>query len=735
MTYGFYQGTKQPSFVDVTRAELPSQINLGIYKGLVREIDVELRNGTIYVYIPGLGNSPDERNFWTRVSYASPFFGSSELKSPTDNSVTFDTTSQTYGFTVPCPDVGSTVLCCFPGGRKEDGGYWFACIDSRISKNMTPGVGALSADKIATSSVPKSLFNLIDKANSYPAGEINEANKDVFKTDWYEDNLRPLHIPRTIQLFNQGLDADQERGAIASSMQKNAQNTVLGFSTAGRNVIDREPWQDKFVKDSIIKGTLDDAKADEYFKLPKLGGHSILLDDGDFEGNNNLVRIRSSAGHQIIMNDSDGFMYICTASGNSWIELTKSGEMLIYNAGDISVRSQNNIMFHADENFMINAKKIQMFAKEEIKLQSLNISLGAESFLNLYGRSAQLKGGTVGINGNSNTAISSGGKVVVAGQTIYLNSGQSTPVSPAPTALRSYSLLDAVAVSIKDPELAKYTLDKSPNVYFWEQEPSSTLKSIIYKVPTHEPYDRNQRPNASGTQTSNLRTRSFSAYTGGANVDEIAARNAGVARALREPLNQSKKAPLSTFIKEASNYPAASGIPPLTRDGMTAYKAQIGHSESTSRYDISNTAGYQGKYQLGSAALQDLGLVKPGTPQTQEALNNPNNWVGGEGKPANLQEFLNSPETQEKAMQDYTQKNSDRLRSLGLIDNQTPPEVASGYLAASHLGGPGNVAKWASGGMNAADSNGTTLSTYFNLGRSAAAQEPTIVASLQSKPS
>jgi len=34
---------------------------------------------------------------------------------------------------------------------------------------------------------------------------------------------------------------------------------------------------------------------------------------------------------------------------------------------------------------------------------------------------------------------------------------------------------------------------------------------------------------------------------------------------------------------------------------------------------------------MGSAALQDLGYVKPGTPQTPDALNNPNNWTGKDG--------------------------------------------------------------------------------------------------------
>ena len=105
--------------------------------------------------------------------------------------------------------------------------------------------------------------------------------------------------------------------------------------------------------------------------------------------------------------------------------------------------------------------------------------------------------------------------------------------------------------------------------------------------------------------------------------------------------------------------------------------AQMGFSESSGRYDIHNPLGYQGKYQLGSAALQGLGYVKPGTPQTQEALSNPNNWIGGAGKPANLDEFLKNPGVQEQAMQEYTNKNYKALENLGLVNENTSPEVVS----------------------------------------------------------
>ena len=39
-------------------------------------------------------------------------------------------------------------------------------------------------------------------------------------------------------------------------------------------------------------------------------GHSIALDDGDVNGDSNQIRLRTSTGHQILMNDTEGIIYV-----------------------------------------------------------------------------------------------------------------------------------------------------------------------------------------------------------------------------------------------------------------------------------------------------------------------------------------------------------------------------------------------------------------------------------------
>ena len=69
--------------------------------------------------------------------------------------------------------------------------------------------------------------------------------------------------------------------------------------------------------------------------------------------------------------------------------------------------------------------------------------------------------------------------------------------------------------------------------------------------------------------------------------------------------------------------PEVTTIPPIS--DMELFLHSIGERESSNRYDVVNSYGYMGKYQFGKATLRGLGYRV-----TQE-------------------EFLNSPDLQEKA--------------------------------------------------------------------------------------
>jgi hypothetical protein len=140
-----------------------------------------------------------------------------------------------------------------------------------------------------------------------------------------------------------------------------------------------------------------------------------------------------------------------------------------------------------------------------------------------------------------------------------------------------------------------------------------------------------------------------------------------------------------------------------------SYAEKIGKRESGGNYGSINKWNYIGKYQMGAAALVDVGLVKKGT--TNSGLGDPSNWL----TPGGMQGFLNDPQAQESAFQAYTDMHYRQLIKAGVITPQSSPQEVAGYLAAAHLKGIGGAIDL-SRGINGQDALGTKTSSYFDLG-------------------
>jgi hypothetical protein len=129
--------------------------------------------------------------------------------------------------------------------------------------------------------------------------------------------------------------------------------------------------------------------------------------------------------------------------------------------------------------------------------------------------------------------------------------------------------------------------------------------------------------------------------------------------------------------------------------GMNEFLFAIGHQESGNRYFIVNRYGYMGKYQFGKSTLKGLGFKV-----TQE-------------------EFLNSPELQEQAMQELLRHNKKKLkRFIKKYDGKVVHGVLiteSGILAAAHLAGQGNVRKFFRNGYEFKDGFGTKMTSYMEM--------------------
>lgn len=175
-------------------------------------------------------------------------------------------------------------------------------------------------------------------------------------------------------------------------------------------------------------------------------------------------------------------------------------------------------------------------------------------------------------------------------------------------------------------------------------------------------------------------------------------------------VKQQKPAAAATAPAPAPSPSPAASPAPVSVSGIpidfASFAKRIGILESSNNYTAVNSLGYLGKYQFGALALQDMGLVKEGT--SLKGLDNPANWTIEGGKQA----FLNDPELQEKTFIRYTTMNFRTLQRIGVLTAQSPPDQVAGFLAASHLVGPGGAKDLMKGNVSA-DAYGTKSSKYY----------------------
>lgn len=689
-------GTRLPSFIDQTGAELPKQS--GIFVGVVKQIDTTTRTGRLQVYITQLGGpDPDNPSNWKLVSYASPFFGQTTGKPNTEftragqNQNTFLNTTQTYGFHMIPPDIGNQVLCCFVDG--EVAGYWFACINKSASIYMTPGIGAVDVRLIDPVSIQESGLTL-NSNKKYPVSEWNE-NLPAGYSKPTKEVPKPLHIYKTVQLLVAGLDGDEVRGPITSSSQRDPISSVFGFSTPGRPIPPQDPANDENLATRLTTG---DFNPKEFEVTARVGGHSLIMDDGDIYGKNNLVRLKSGNGHQILMHDTEGIIYISNANGNAWVELTREGDILIYGARDMSVRTSGNLMMHSDKNISFFAREdINIAAAKNLNVEALEVNQTALTKMALLGKKIQMKSGsTLDVVSNSTIRVKASSKVSINGSSIALNGSGNNPTIDNVERIKQYRLPDV------------FPLENGPAVQFVATD--GILFTTNYKVPTHEPYFRQGIEQAA--QELQAQADTFSTDIDGNPISPQAIVNPQGPTAA-ENLDLVGAASAAAFISQPV---PSEGIGELTTNEVRAFMAQLGDAETGGLYDVIEDAGFVGKYQFSVEDLQNLGYIKEGLENTIDSLKNPNNWISKDSI-ANLDEFLKSPDLQEQAMFDLAKSNYATLQATGAITKSTPKEVISGLLSVAHLASAGGATTWFKTGKYSVNANGYTAADYFNRGK------------------
>lgn len=661
--------------------------------GIVKHNVDTLRSGTIKVYLKRL-NAPDEDDpdNWTTVHYSSPFFGYTPNTGSPESDGTYKGNRNSYGFWATPPDVGTEVICIFINGDPSLG-YYVGSIPPATLTHMVPAIGA-----------GKYIIPNKGEAESYggasvlPITEFNDANNKQDNSPTPNSEPRPIHSYQAGVMNKQGLIRDPDRGPISSSSTRESPSRVFGMSTPGRPIY--KGGYDGRGQPSIKEAINNSNIPDENLQVVgRLGGHSLVMDDGDLNGNDQLMRLRTSQGHMILMNDAAQTLFIIHANGQSYIELGKEGTIDMYATNSVNIRTQGDLNLHADHDVNINAGNQFNMSAKNVKTQSL------ESTTQMTGTTfKQFTKGDHTLKVNSKMSFESqGDSSLKSGGTNYVNGGPNILLNSGSSSLNPEEVKQLTIISHSDT-LYDATKGFTPS--------PGKLKSIVSRAPAHAPWtDANKGVDVK----TNLNASSNlpSAPSTGLSSINDSTQNASVT---------------TTTPSVAATVPQVNEASPTINQGITtaiASQMAVNASNSQAKDAIASGAGIvttaNGKtaslspYALNPSQLVAGGYLKPGSDvivnkliQEGKSLDDAipaNCWTGKDGINS-TQAFLANPQAQTTVAVTMISQGEKAMIDAGIITgDESLTQTAGLILSAMTAGVPATLdyAKTASAAVSNVD--------------------------------
>lgn len=639
--------------------------------GVVKSTIDSIRQGRIFVYISdNSGTDPDNSDNWVPVFYLSSFYGRTQGAGGQDDTGSFLQNPISYGEWHSPPDIGTEVLCIFANGDM-DFGFCLGAIPDPESMYMLPAIGA--TDKIIPNEGEAPNYG---GAKRLPVSNINDNNPGVANKEDYVEAPKPIHSYAAAIMFQQGILRDPIRGAIGSSSQRETPSRLgWGVSTPGRPI-----YEGGFTDESVASNlSADNAKNLKI--ISRRSGHSIVMDDGDLIGRDQLIRIRTSLGHQIMMSDDGQTLSILHSNGQSYIELGKEGTVDIYSTNSFNVRSQGDINFHADNNINIHATK-------DLNISADNVNLNAEkAFSQKTG--ADYQSYTVGkhtIKSDGAMSSEAGGDISMASSSIaYVNGESKVNLNTGKT-----STVPA-KVKFKDP-------NSHPDTLFDDKGFASApakLVSVTSRAPAHYPW---QNAGLGVDVKTNL---TASANLPSSPAGPLGAANQAAASAVNSPVTTATTAGIPTPKAVGGAIDKVTTNALLGQAATNAVTGQLGAAVQQGAAVVNTAAGKVaavGQFAQTPQQLEQAGILKAGASAVVNSLVQGGSNVASAltsnlftGKPGaeNLNALKTNVTAQATALVTNLQQSQSALTAAGIMTGKESPTAIAGAVLSGATAGVG----------------------------------------------
>ena len=354
---------------------------LGMTLGVVVDGDDPLQMGRLKVFCPTLGDDPKVLGHIPWSIYISPFAGTinnntytrgagadanatipstaitaglSDTKDGAENAAVTPSTTPTttptpststgsisYGF-YAIPEMGSHVLVgCIDGDHRRR--FWIGCAQSH-QENNTLLTGRWKWKDDGTVDGPLS-----------SSGDPIQPAYDNLSNSFGGNKKSPEWKSRI---------AEYQPIAIRSDYKQLPNSKITESDQINADIIATET--DEWIKDALgAHGydwtgfkSLGAYLSSRVFGFSTPGNNSLLMDDRPF---NNRIRLRTTTGHQILLDDTNERIYISTNKGNSWVEMDSNGNIDMYSATRVSIACGSDMNFTSEGT-------IRMYASESIHM-------------------------------------------------------------------------------------------------------------------------------------------------------------------------------------------------------------------------------------------------------------------------------------------------------------------------------------------------------------------------------